>query len=316
MIRLRRIIMIPLVTAVHVLLLLCTPPLLFASVVVGLAVRSSRPVRTVLLVLAYAAMELWTLTRILCGPADWDRLLRDVLSRSYAILRALLDIRLVLADGSATAEQIAATGNPVVVLARHCGPGDSLFIAWLLTVHYGLRPHIVLKSLLRIEPVIDLAGDHLPLCFVGGRRTRRRISDMAATMTTGDALLLFPEGRNFSWPRWRQAILTLVAQGRWKAARKALRRTNTLPPHSGGTFAALTAAPTADAMLLAHAGFAADGRNRPWWRLPMHRPFVVRTSLVPAAEVPRTEERLSAWLDAAWSNVDAWVDAVAHQAVP
>ena len=303
--------MIPLVVALNVLLLLASPLLVLAGVVIGFAVRSSRPVRTALLLVAYAALELTTLVRILRAPADWNLLLRQVMTRSYAVLRVVLDVRVLLADGSPTAEQLRATGNPVVVLARHCGPGDSLFVVWLLAVHYGLRPRIVLKSLLRVEPVIDLAGDHLPLCFVGGRRTRRRIGATAATMTAGDALLLFPEGRNFSWPRWRRSIIMLRAKGALSAARRALRRTHTLPPRVGGTFAALSGAPTADVLMLAHTGFAEDGRNRPWWRLPVHRPFGVRTALIPAADVPRTEAELSAWLETAWSIVDAWVDATA-----
>ena len=311
MTRLRRIVTVPVAVAVHALLLSATPLLLLVSVAVALATRSSRPVRSVLLVLTYAVVELRTLTRVLRGPLDWDRLLRDVLGAAYAALQSILDVPLILADGSATPEQVRA--DPVVVLARHCGPGDSLFIAWLLTVHYGLRPHIVLKSVLRVEPLIDLAGDHLPLCFVSGHRTRDRIGRIAAGMTGGDALLLFPEGGNFSWTRWRRAISELLARGARTAARIALRHTHTLPPHHGGTFAALAAAPTANALLLAHAGFTADGRDRPWWQLPVHWPFIVRTQLVPAADVPRTEQELSAWLDEAWANVDAWVDAAVEQ---
>ncbi len=307
--RLRRIVTIPLLVSVHICLLLASPLLLAVATAVALAMRSSRPLRSVLLVVTYAGIELHTLTRILRGTVDWDQLLRDVLSRAYRAFHAVLDVSLVLTDDSVTPERLRATGNPVVVLARHCGPGDSLFIAWLLAVYYGLRPHIVLKALLRVEPVVDLAGDHLPLCFVGGGRTRQRIGTMASAMSGGDALLLFPEGGNFSWPRWRRAIEALRERGARTAALRALRRTHTLPPHHGGTFAALSAAPAADALLLAHAGFAADGRNRPWWRLPVHRPFVVHTTLVPAADVPRTEDGLAAWLDATWTNVDAWVDA-------
>ncbi|MCA1835173.1 MAG: hypothetical protein LC721_02045 [Actinobacteria bacterium] len=57
----------------------------------------------------------------------------------------------------------------------------------------------------------------------------------------GDALLLFPEGANFTWPRWRRAVLALSASGAHVAARRARRRTYTLPPHRGGATAALMA---------------------------------------------------------------------------
>lgn len=306
--RLRRVTVLPVVLAVQVLLLCAAPGLLVVAALVGVVARSDRAVRSVLLVVAYAAIELWTVARIRRGPLDWDELTREVLSIAYTVVRAVLDVPVVLAEGSATPERLISTGRPIVVLARHCGPGDSLFIAWLLAVHYRRRPHIVLKSALRVDPVVDLAGDHLRLCFVRGRGTRARIGQLAATMADGDALLLFPEGGNFSWPRWRRAILALRESGAARAARRALRRTHTLPPHHGGALAALVAAPTADCLVLAHAGFTADGRDRPWWRLPVHRPFLVHTRLIPAAEVPRTEERLPGWLDAIWSSVDSWVD--------
>jgi 1-acyl-sn-glycerol-3-phosphate acyltransferase len=172
-----------------------------------------------------------------------------------------------------------------------------------------MRLNVVLKSLLRVEPVVDLAGDHLPLCFVRRHgHTRERIGELAAAMSSGDALLLFPEGRNFSRQRWLRTLAELVASGARRAARRMRRHTHTLPPHHGGAHAALAAAPHADVLLLAHAGFTADGRDRPWWRLPMHRPFLVRTTLVPAAEVPRGERALGLWLDRAWADVDDWIE--------
>lgn len=305
---LRRALTVPIVTLIEVLLLLTGPLWLVIAALMAIGTRSSRPVRTVALVLAYAVIELRLLRRILGGEPDWDALLPEVLDSAYRTMRRILDVRVVLEDGSATAERLA-TGNPIVVLARHCGPGDSLFIAWLLSVRYQFRLSVVLKSLLRLEPAVDLAGDHLPLCFVGhrGARSRDRVKDLAGTMLGGDALLLFPEGGNFSWPRWHLALTRLAATGAYAALRRARRRTHTLPPHRGGAFAALAGAPTADVLLLAHTGFAPDGRNRPWWRLPVHRCLEMRTTLVPGATVPRSAEELPGWLENAWSQVDTWV---------
>jgi hypothetical protein len=119
---------------------------------------------------------------------------------------------------------------------------------------------------------------------------------------------LFPEGNNFSWPRWRAALEHLEARGQLSTVRRALRRTHTLPPRVGGALAALSAAPQADVLLLAHSGFSRDGRDRPWWRVPMRRDLVVRTVLIPAAQVPREEARVREFLDQAWSQVDTWVE--------
>ena len=316
---LRRALTVPTVIILEVLILVFAPLLLVVAVLVGVGTGSSRPVRSTALVVAYAGIELATLRRLLRSEdRDWDAVLRDVLARAYTVVQAILDVRLVLEAGSATREQLS-TASGLLVLARHCGPGDSLLIAWLLVVHYHLRLRAVLKSALRLEPTLDLASDHLPLCFVGhsGERARSRIHDLAAAMSPGDALLLFPEGANFTWPRWRRAVLTLSASGAHGAARRARRRTYTLPPHRGGATAALMASPAADVLVLAHTGLASDGRGRPWWRLPVHHRLLVRTTLVPAATVPRDRETLAGWLDETWSQVDSWVHSHAvDQAMP
>lgn len=300
---LRRSITIPVVVAVELALVAFGPVLLLAGALVGLAARSARPPRTVALVLAYAVIELVVLGRLLAAPQDWNVLLRQVLDVAYRALKSILDVRVELAPGSVR----PAADRPVVVLARHCGPGDSLFIAWLLVLGFGLRPLIVLKSLLRLEPLVDLAGDHLPLCFVGHRkaRSRQRIARLAGSMSAGDAFLLFPEGANFTWPRWRTAIARLPGTAQ---RRRAARRTHTLPPRRGGAISALTAAPTADVLVLAHTGFTPDGRDRPWWRVPTHHSLLVRTTVIPAGDVPRTPDTLTDWIDRTWTQVDTWID--------
>lgn len=304
----RRAVTVPTVVLTETLLLVTAPLSLAVAALVAAVTRSSRPLRSTALVLAYALLELITLWRVLRGVRSWTDLLHQVLHRAYRVLERVLDVHVVLEDGSVPPERLRRTSG-LIVLARHCGPGDSLFIAWLLVAHHHLQLRIVLTALLRIEPLVDMAGDHLPLCFVGRdrQRARRRVGALAATMTSGDALLLFPEGGNFSRPRWRRAVLELSASGAFRAARRARHRTHTLPPRRGGALAALKAAPAADVLLLAHSGLADDGRNRPWWRVPTHRTLLVRTVLAPAATVPRNQEGLTAWLDTAWAGIDSWV---------
>jgi 1-acyl-sn-glycerol-3-phosphate acyltransferase len=285
------------------------PLLLLAAAVLGLFLRSTLPVRTVLLLVAYAVIELSLLPRLLRPVEDWDALVVEVLDAGCAAMTRILGVPLVLEPGSATADDVHR-GDGLIVLARHCGPGDTVFIAWLLASHYGLSLRIVLKQLLRLEPTIDLAGDHLPFCFVGSRRgaARAGVARLAGELSAGDALLLFPEGGNFSWDRWRAAVSRLVARGEHLAALRARRNTHTLPPRPGGALAALSAAPGADVLLLAHSGFGTDGRDRPWWRLPRDQQFVVRTVLLPAASVPRDEVGAREFLDVAWTQVDTWVE--------
>ena len=70
-------------------------------------------------------------------------------------------------------------------------------------------------------------------------------------------MLLFPEGANFSWPRWRNAIHRLRSTGNLRAAGRALRQSHTLPPRSGGAAAAVAGAPNANLVVLTHNGFCA-----------------------------------------------------------
>jgi hypothetical protein len=64
----------------------------------------------------------------------------------------------------------------------------------------------------------------------------------------------------------------------------------------------------ADVLLIAHSGFSPDGRDRPWWRVPIRHQFTVRPVLIPAARVPRDEAGAREFLDRAWSQVDTWVE--------
>src|SRR6478735_3878159 len=223
---LRRMITVPLGTILMVSLLLSGPLLLAAAAVMGLATRSSRPVRTVALLMAYAVIELRTLVRVLRGERHCDELVQDLLTSAYAVARRILDVEVVLDSASAMPDTIPRN-EPVIVLSRHCGPGDSLLVAWLLAVEYRLQLRIVLKAVLQCEPALDLVGELGCLCFLGrGDRARRQIRSLAESLVGGQAMLLFPEGANFSWPRWHHAIAQLRSTGGFRAARRALRQSH------------------------------------------------------------------------------------------
>ena len=169
---LRRVVTVPLVTVLMVCVLVSAPLLLAVhTVVAGLATRSSRPARTVALAMAYAVIELRTLVKLALGDLDCDRLMRDFLTTAYAAVRRILDVELVLDPSSTTPEEIPRD-EPVIVLSRHCGPGDSVLVAWLLTFEYRLQVRIVLKAVLRCEPVLDFAGDAGMPVLPGPRRAR------------------------------------------------------------------------------------------------------------------------------------------------
>ncbi|MBV9097052.1 MAG: 1-acyl-sn-glycerol-3-phosphate acyltransferase [Frankiaceae bacterium] len=311
----RRLLTIPPVVALHVTFVLTAPITTAVAALLSLALRSTRPIRSVVLVVTYSALELVTLVRIAAlrrGNADeraWQELMRGVVGSGEATLRRVLGIRTEIEEGSAPIDAVNAADG-LVVLARHAGPGDTLLVAWLLVIHYGLRLEIVLKRLLRVIPAVDLAGDELPFCFVGARRGKARdgIAKLAAGLRRGDALLLFPEGGNFSHKRWRRGFEALARSGAFERVRRLRRNRHTLPPHAGGVVAAVTSAPHASVLLVAHSGLGPAGRSRPWWRLPLRHRVTIRTLLVPAADVPRDADAVPPWLDEMWTRVDTWVD--------
>jgi 1-acyl-sn-glycerol-3-phosphate acyltransferase len=304
---LRRAVTVPVATVTMIGILVVWPLLLAVGGVAGLIARSSLPVRTLGVLMAYALLELRALWQLLRGGQDCDQFVRDVLDRAYTVGRRTLNLDVQLDDASPSPEQIPRE-EPLIVLSRHCGPGDTLLVAWLLKAHYGLQLRIVLKSLLRCEPVLDLVGDLGSLCFLQhrGNKARKQIRDLTSSMVGGQALLLFPEGGNFTWARWRDAVVRLRSTGRLREARRAWRQTYTLPPRTGGTAAALSGAPRANVLVLTHTGFSPDGRARVWWQLPMNRRLLVRTVMVPADELPAPDQ-LGPWLEETWTKVDAWV---------
>jgi 1-acyl-sn-glycerol-3-phosphate acyltransferase len=297
----------------HLLVLTAAPLTLPMAALVGVLARSTRPLRTTALLIAYAALELRALARIIRlrarGDGDWQRLVHWFLQSAYASVRRTLDVHVRLEEGSATAADVS-DADGVVVLARHSGPGDTVLIAWLLVVHYHLRLRVVLKSLLRAVPTIDLAGDMLPFCFIGANRSaaRRGIAELAHGLSRGEALLLFPEGGNFSRRRWVTALRRLAASREGLRVRRLRRNKHTLPPHVGGVAAALSAAPDAAVLFLAHTGLGAEGHDRPWWWLPVNQQLTMRTLFVPAERVPHDPAAISHWLDAAWTRIDTWVE--------
>jgi 1-acyl-sn-glycerol-3-phosphate acyltransferase len=119
----------------------------------------------------------------------------------------------------------ASSDRPVIVLSRHAGPGDSFLIVHFLLNVYGRRPRIVLKAALQLDPVVDVVLNRLPNAFVSGTGAPRedavtRIEGLATGLDSGEAMLIFPEGGNFTPHRRVRAIRRLHRQGhRVRAAR-------------------------------------------------------------------------------------------------
>lgn len=328
----RRLLLAPLVLLGCLLLLAVALPLLIAAAVLDLLLPGGwRAVRLVAFVQCYALFEIVGLLAMFglwlgsgCGvrmasPQIQEahyRVMRAWLRGLDACARRLFRIRVVIED------RPTPRPGPVLVFSRHAGPGNSLLLVGTILVGFRRRPRIVMLAKLQWEPLFDVLLNRLPNRFIRHDPAKRDIylGDIGA-LATGlgdcDAFVLFPEGRDFT-PRLRlRAIERLRQGGHLRHAEKAERMAHVLPPRHGGVIAAITHAPDADVVFVAHALLEEAGSfGDIWKRIPLRHPIVSRYWRIPAAEVPREPAERIEWLYDWWARIDAWIAdrAGVHQA--
>jgi 1-acyl-sn-glycerol-3-phosphate acyltransferase len=156
--------------------------------------------------------------------------------------------------------------------------------------------------------VIDVLGERLPNRFVDprGGDTEVEIAAMAADAGAEDAVLIFPEGGNFSPERRPRGIERLEEGGHGEEAAWAREMTHVSAPRPGGALAALEAAPEADVVFMGHAGIPVGAREL-WHRLGGEQRVDVRLWHVPASEIPAGRDERIDWLFGWWRTLDRWV---------
>lgn len=204
--------------------------------------------------------------------------------------------------------------GPVVVFCRHAGPGNSLMLVGTLMIAYGRRPRIVMLAKLQWDPLFDTMLNRLPNRFIthdkkSSSQYVAAIGDLATGMGDRDALVLFPEGRDFTQRLRLRAIEYLKDKGFERYAERAEQMQNVLPPRHRGPLAAITNAEGADVVFVAHELLEELGTFKGLWsRVPLTDPIEARYWRIPAAEVPRTEQEVIDWLYSWWETIDEWVD--------
>lgn len=332
---LRRLLSIPALLVLWVLFAALTP---LVSLIGGLlALRPGgrgRPVRVVVFGFCYlsaqilgllAAGLLWLRAgfgRHLAAPRMQEAhyaLLARLLRRLYRIGSVLFAVRVnppsTVSPHSAAPPTLPPTpGRPLIVLSRHAGPGDSFLLVHALLTLAQRRPRIVLKETLAFDPLIDVILGRLPHCFVGrgvngGEQAAQDIAAIAGTLGPADALLVFPEGGNFTPRRRSRAIASLRRRGLLRASTRARHLRNLLPPQPAGVFAAIDAAPHADLVFVAHTGLDhMQSVGQAWRGIPLIRPVEVTWWSIPAERVPAQQEDRLRWLHHHWAEIDAWIE--------
>jgi len=333
----RRFVLAPLAIVIAVAVAMLSPLLALLTAVFGLRgrlrpgrMRSLRLLYFALVWLAAESAALFMCLGLWIASGFGGRLQTEPYrSRHYAIMKRFLD----LVYGAATrtlglrvevdepprppGEPASGPARPVIVLSRHAGPGDSFLLVHHLLTVYGRRPRIVLKASLQLDPGIDVIVNRLPNVFIqrrqagqGSRLYVEQIKRLARGLSDDDALVIFPEGGNWTPGRWQRRIRRLEQTGHRELAARARQMPNVLAPRAGGALAAITACPAADVIFVAHAGLDRLVSVGDVWRsLPLDQ--VVRATWwrVSAGDVPRSADREAQvrWLYDWWERIDTWI---------
>jgi 1-acyl-sn-glycerol-3-phosphate acyltransferase len=322
----------PLLTGALVAAVGLLPVLVIAAVVSVWLPGRWRALRLLGFALVYLALEVVGLTvaAMLWALSGFGHRLRAPAYQAahYTVLRILLDVLMrvvqwlfalrLITDGASWSpldDGEPGSTNAMVVLSRHAGPGDSfLLVHTLMNRDHLRRPRIVLKDVLRLDPLIDVYLNRLPNHFVSADPVARdnaaeAIAELARGLGEEDALLIFPEGANFTPQRRFRAIERLRDRGLASAVRRAEAMRHVLPPRPAGVTAALQAAPHADVVFVAHTGLEHLRTVRDLWRsLPMDKTLYLRWWFLPATEVPRADAELTDWLYHWWETIDDWIN--------
>ena len=201
------------------------------------------------------------------------------------------------------------------MLSRHAGPGDSFLLVHQLLTVYQRRPRVVMKASLQLDPSVDIVGHRLPNVFIKAQLTgehifTREIERLARGLDAKGALVIFPEGGNWTPSRWRRGIRGLEQKGRPDLAGRAREMPNLLPPRPGGALAAVAACPEADVIFVAHAGL--DNiitLGDVWGKFPINQVIRAKWWRVPFDAVPRSadHEAQLQWLYDWWERIDTWI---------
>lgn len=327
---LRRLVLAPAVVVLAALAVTTLPLWLIAAAAASPLVPGwFRPLRALWVMVVYLvwdALALVALFGLWLGSGLGWALHRPGFRRAhYAVtgwfLRALFtQVRWALRlriDVVGTSPDRAPTRGPVVVASRHAGPGDSFILVHALINWFRRAPRIVLKDTLQWDPAIDVMLNRLPNQFIAapppGAAARADISAaigaLASDLGDDDALVIFPEGGNFSPRRRLRRIEHLRTLGLHAMARRAEDMQHVVAPRPGGLFAALDQAPHAGVIFVAHTGLDQMLTVGDVWReLPMDKRIVMNGWWVPPEDVPTDREERLDWLFGWWARIDEWID--------
>ncbi len=321
---LRRLLLAPVVGVLEAALLVASPLLLLIAVLVSPPFGGWRPLRMTLIALVFALRHLGATLACLglwIASGFGRRSGSEAMQRAhyavmgwfvggvYRAIVALARVEVSVVESDAAGAALSAREGPVVVLSRHAGEGDTLLVLHELLCRHRRGPRVVMHEALRLDPLIDVLGERLPNRFVDprGGDTEVEIAAMARELGQSGALVIFPEGANFTAQRRERGIQRLDRAGHAEEAEWARGMRHVAAPRPGGTLAAIEAAPGVDVVVMGHSGFP-TGPREVWRLLPEPQTIEIRLWYEPASAIPTDRDEQIDWLFGWWRRLDDWVE--------
>lgn len=205
--------------------------------------------------------------------------------------------------------------GPLLVLSRHAGPGDALLIARALIHDHDRRLRMLGTTRLLWDPFFNHLVNRMPFYFcepesrdVEGELAA--IRNAAATIEEDGAMIVFPEGGNYTPKRHATALGRLRERGQHERLKRAERMRHVLPPRTTSTLTAVTSAPDAHVIVVAHVGLDDLLSLRDIWaHVPINR--TVKATFWDGFDGNRPDghAEMVDWLYSQWEEVDAWIEA-------
>jgi len=314
----RRVVVAPVVAIAELAIIAVSPLLaLLAAIASPLTGGAWRPLRAVAILATWAALHLAGMLRCLAlwltrghrDPSAYHDVLREFVAGINRSITRLARVRVNVCESYAAEEALSSRERPAIVLSRHAGEGDSMLVLHALLCRYKRRPRVVLHDGLRLDPLLDVLGHRLHYRFVDprGGDIEGEIEAMSRGLRGDDAVLIFPEGGNFSQERRARGIERLRAGGYHEEAAQARRMEHVAAPRPGGALAALDGSPGADVIFVGHSGIPAGASNL--WRLLLsERTVELRMWVAHTEEIPGGHDERIDWLFEWWLTLDRWID--------
>lgn len=198
---------------------------------------------------------------------------------------------------------------PCVVMSRHSSTLDTMLP--LAVVREMKRFRYVIKRELLADPALDYVAQRIPNVFVN-RGTGdpefeiQKVLALGTEMEPNSVVVVYPEGTRFSSKKRARLLEKFSDDPEMHAVAESLH--HTLPPLREGSVRLIEATSHADLVFIAHRGIDATRAMSDLFRGTMtHARLEIAIWRYKAAEVPREEEKVRAFMVENWQKIDRFV---------